>query len=452
MFTLKTVFTLLNLVIALHTGLAFVHPSGSDCHYNNLTTTYTEELIETYGENERLGIVQFRKLADHVRLSSKCTTPDTVHLATNNNGYSHSDNLTDSKCLTVDDVYNLYNRDGDGLTSIDLIEALSSLVYIIVDDNCVNRKGDGSHGKRPSSGLVWGYGIGFVTLVCVISNIGGLLGPLMEKEFFQKLLTFLVAMAVGTLAATGLLVLLPEAFDLMRCDEIADDYLWKSATAMAGIYIFYLSERILKILFYKPKNPPSDSVEIKVPLSTDHGHGHSHFPGNTLVESGQKTVSTVAWMVLIGDALHNFVDGLSIGAAFTENIYTGVSVSIAVVCEELPHELGDIAILLHSGLSMKRALLYNFLAAVICYVGLIIGILLGENTSANRWIFAIAGGLFLYVSLVDMLPELSHVADEFQRQKHNPWKIMFLQIFGLLVGFGIILVVAFYASQIVIDG
>ncbi|KAK6191891.1 hypothetical protein SNE40_003470 [Patella caerulea] len=445
MFTLNIVFALINLALTR----AIVYPS--DCHYKNLTTIYTEELIEKYGGSERLDIVQFRKLAEHVRSSSKCSLPDTDPISTNINGYSHSDNLTDSKCLTVDEVYNLYNRDGDGLTSIDLVEALFSLVYIIVDGNCVNTKGGGSHGERPSSGLVWGYGIGFVTLVCVISNIGGLLGPLMEKEFFQKLLTFLVAMAVGTLAATGLLVLLPEAFDLMRCDEIANDYLWKAATALAGIYIFYLSERILKIIFYKQRELPSDSVEIKVPLS-DNGHGHSHFPGNAPVEPGQKAVSTVAWMVLIGDALHNFVDGLSIGAAFTENIYTGVSVSIAVVCEELPHELGDIAILLHSGMSMKRALLYNFLAAVICYIGLIIGILLGENTSANRWIFAIAGGLFLYVSLVDMLPELSHTADEFQRQKNNPWKIMFLQIFGLLVGFGIILVVASYASQIVIDG
>ena len=71
---------------------------------------------------------------------------------------------------------------------------------------------------------------------------------------------------------------------------------------------------------------------------------------------------------------------------------------------------GDIAILLHSGLSMKRALLYNFLAAVVCYAGLIIGIVVGENTDANRWIFAFAGGLFIYIALVDMVCKLIHIS------------------------------------------
>ena len=57
-------------------------------------------------------------------------------------------------------------------------------------------------------------------------------------------------------------------------------------------------------------------------------------------DANAKKVNSVAWLVLVGDALHNFVDGMSIGAAFTENVYTGISVSLAVLCEELPHELG----------------------------------------------------------------------------------------------------------------
>ena len=64
---------------------------------------------------------------------------------------------------------------------------------------------------------------------------------------------------------------------------------------------------------------------------------------------------------------------------------------------------GDFAILLNSGMSVKRALLYNFLSACMCYIGLIVGTLLGENTKAHDWVFAIAGGMFLYISLVDMV-------------------------------------------------
>ena len=65
-------------------------------------------------------------------------------------------------------------------------------------------------------------------------------------------------------------------------------------------------------------------------------------------------VATVAWMIIFGDGVHNFIDGLSIGAAFTESILTGISVSIAVVCEEFPHELGDFAVLLNSGMNIKQ--------------------------------------------------------------------------------------------------
>lgn len=67
--------------------------------------------------------------------------------------------------------------------------------------------------------------------------------------------------------------------------------------------------------------------------------GHSHFDQEDM-EKGYDGVASVAWILLVGDAIHNFVDGLSIGAAFTENVFTGISVSLAVICEELPHELG----------------------------------------------------------------------------------------------------------------
>nr|KAG5693294.1 hypothetical protein BaRGS_011615 [Batillaria attramentaria] len=268
----------------------------------------------------------------------------------------------------------------------------------------------------------WGYGIGFVTLVCIISNIGGLLTPFMSKDFFQKMLQFLVAMGAGTLCATGLLVLIPEAFDIVSDPELASDYIWKSATALGSIYVFFVSERLLKFLLKARElkaikknmsivvNHPSpddiretDIIKETALLnengSSDHGHSHlvTPSPGKR-----QGPVATVAWMVMIGDVIHNFVDGMAIGAAFTENVYLGVSIGIAVLCEELPHELSDIAILLHSGLSMKRALIINFLSACVCYIGLIVGIVLGENTDANRWILALAGGLFLYVPLVDM--------------------------------------------------
>ena len=88
--------------------------------------------------------------------------------------------------------------------------------------------------------------------------------------------------------------------------------------------------------------------------------------------SGNK-IATVAWMIIFGDGIHNFIDGLSIGAAFSESILTGMSVSLAVLCEEFPHELGDFAVLLNSGMTVRQAMMYNFLSACTCYLGLLIG-------------------------------------------------------------------------------
>lgn len=150
-------------------------------------------------------------------------------------------------------------------------------------------------------------------------------------------------------------------------------------------------------------------------------------------------------MITLSDALHNFIDGLAIGASCTVSLLQGLSTSIAILCEEFPHELGewklvclvsgqwdipkslldvdsyllipkwktlfiwyflfllgDFVILLSAGMSTRQALLFNFLSACSCYVGLAFGILVGNNFAPNI-IFALAGGMFLYISLADMV-------------------------------------------------
>ena len=77
------------------------------------------------------------------------------------------------------------------------------------------------------------------------------------------------------------------------------------------------------------------------------------FQGLEKSNHGSK-IATVAWMIIFGDGVHNFIDGLSIGAAFSESILTGISISAAVLCEEFPHELGDFAVLLKSGMNMRQ--------------------------------------------------------------------------------------------------
>jgi len=353
---------------------------------------------------------------------------------------------------------------------------------------------------------------------------GALLIPFMNARIYHHVLSFMVALAVGSLSGSAILHLIPHAFDLQ-----GDEFLNKGAVVLAGIYLFFIVERAMKLLMhyrktrYKKKHPDSpegaNNPQNLPPLCSVHVRDY-HFDNNCCIEpslmlkptqsdkrqkepltieanespcssvddsqiadsdlnnedtsatttgtdgakggegvnngsvyrvssptdthrsrnssrtysftekkdkhgsdkkSGggckhghqvdiSRPIATVAWMVIFGDGIHNFIDGLAIGAAFVTGTVTGISTSIAVICEELPHELGDFAILLNAGMTWKQALFYNFLSACSCFVGLVIGILLGELEDMSGYIFALAGGMFLYISLVDMMPEMTEAA------------------------------------------
>lgn len=172
-------------------------------------------------------------------------------------------------------------------------------------------------------------------------------------------------------------------------------------------------------------------------------HGHSHTHGH--VHSPPGSLSAVAWMVVMGDGLHNFTDGMTIGAAFANNIAGGFSTAIAVFCHELPHELGDFAVLLKAGMSAREAVYYNLLSSLLSMLGMVVGIIVGHQPEASAWVFAIAAGMFLYIAMVDMIPELtsSHGAEE--RCKTSEFLLQFL---GLTVGFSIMMVIAMYEHDL----
>lgn len=174
-------------------------------------------------------------------------------------------------------------------------------------------------------------------------------------------------------------------------------------------------------------------------------HSHSHG------ESDE--IATIAWMIILGDGLHNFIDGITIGAAFSQSILEGISISVAVICEEFPHELGDFAILIGSGMSMRKALGFNFISACTCYFGLIVGILLGDLAETTPYVFALAGGMFLYISLVDMMGELSAKLEHAEKRGLTfTAQILILQNIGILLGVSIMFFLAKYSDKINFEG
>nr|CAI5864772.1 unnamed protein product [Callosobruchus analis] len=195
-----------------------------------------------------------------------------------------------------------------------------------------------------------------------------------------------------------------------------------------------------KMLTPEHKHEHDDYTVILREHRNEH-HGHSHKHGH--VHAAPKDLSSVAWMVIMGDGLHNFTDGMAIGAAFSGGLAGGFSTTVAVFCHELPHELGDFAMLLKAGMTIKQALFYNILSSVLCIFGNIAGLALGNMEYASSWVFAAAAGMFIYIALVDMIPELSSAHED----EGNLLQCV-LHLGGLLLGFGIMALIALYEHDL----
>lgn len=160
----------------------------------------------------------------------------------------------------------------------------------------------------------------------------------------------------------------------------------------------------------------------------------------------KKKLSPVAFMVLLGDGLHNITDGMAIGAAFALDPVTGMATALAVLCHELPHELGDFALLLQTGVSIRKALVFNVFSSVLSVVGMIAGLVIaGVQSSFVRWIYAGTSGTFLYIALADLVPEMRRAEDDGEKQS---FRKAFTQVIGILAGGGIMLAIALYEDKL----
>ncbi|XP_018526260.1 zinc transporter ZIP4 [Lates calcarifer] len=295
---------------------------------------------------------------------------------------------------------------------------------------------------------------------------------------FQLCVQFCISLAVGSLTGDALLHLLPMFLGLHVHSDGGDshkhsrqeetpDYIYKMLVVMAGIYYFYLMETIFSLITYKENHHHHQHHhgEESEPHHCDHGRVLEMYQQERkqkdksaskadLVgyEDNEKSISEpkertreqrlLPYMITIGDGIHNFADGLAIGAAFSLSWKSGLATSLAVLCHELPHELGDFAILLHSGVSVRRALLLNIGSAMTSFVGLYIALSVATDLATKQWIAAITAGLFLYVGLADMLPTMVHISNK------KPWLMFLLQNVGLLTGWGILLLLSLYEERI----
>lgn len=232
--------------------------------------------------------------------------------------------------------------------------------------------------------------------------------------------------------------------DYLNCDQMVmvvhpNKALKAYADATHDVVMHQCDESLSHMTEPLETDPNNSSDSLGRTHGHTHGHGHAHcdtMPGS---------VAAVAWMVILGDGIHNFSDGLAIGAAFASSITGGISTSIAVFCHELPHEIGDFAVLLRAGMSVKQAIVYNCVSSILSFIGMLIGVAIGNIHSATLWIFAGVGGMFLYISMVDMLPEMSAVDT---KKGENQFLHLFLQVCGMIFGASIMLVIAVYEHDL----
>ncbi|KAA0707259.1 Zinc transporter ZIP10 [Triplophysa tibetana] len=328
-----------------------------------------------------------------------------------------------------------------------------ALLYQIDSGVCLRHTEENGQANRATEGFLRGWASLALLVISLPSLLTLGLAPLLHPSSLQMFLCPMAGMAVGTLCGDALLHLLPHAIFIQHGGH--HDAVLKGLSVLGGLFLLFVFESLLKLKqHFKKRKPDAESGRELDGLqgttspnqneSTETGHGHSHGqPG-----SGQTDLRSMAWMVVVGDGIHNLTDGLAIGVAFSQSLTGGLSTTIAVFCHELPHELGDMAVLLAAGWPVRRLAVFSVVSALLGFVGVLIGTALGNRWAAHSpWILTITAGVFLYVALADMMPEMLNG----DAGSLSPLKRLLLQSLGLLIGGAIMLCIALFEDHIAVS-
>jgi len=227
------------------------------------------------------------------------------------------------------------------------------------------------------------------TIVVSLLSFIGIITLSLKDQKLNKILLFLIGLSAGTLMGGAFLHLLPEAVEGNPGLEVF-------ILVLVGFITFFIIE---KVLHWR----------------------HCH--------KGECEVHTFTYMNLIGDSIHNFIDGLIIAASFITSIPLGITTTIAISTHEIPQEIGDFGVLIYGGFSKKKALLLNFLIALTAVLGGLIGYLI-SNLIENMvlYILPFAAGGFIYIAATDLIPEIKK---ELNMKKYMATLLVF--ILGILI-------------------
>jgi len=213
----------------------------------------------------------------------------------------------------------------------------------------------------------------FASIIVSLISLIGIFGLSLNEKLFNRVLILFVGFGAGGLIGGAFLHLLPEAIGETK--EILNLFIY----VIAGFVFFFIME---KYLFWR----------------------HCH--------DKKCEIHAFTYLNLIGDGIHNFIDGLIIGASFLVDVKVGIATTIAIVMHEIPQELGDFAVLIYGGFSKRKALMYNYLSATTAIVGTVIGYYFTSKiTGFSTVLLPVAAGGFIYIAACDLIPELHKQKD-----------------------------------------
>lgn len=233
-------------------------------------------------------------------------------------------------------------------------------------------------------------------LISLIAFIGALT-LFLKRELLDKILLILVAFSAGALIGGAFLHLIPEAVSEVGFEETA--VLKIFLYLILGFCSFFILEQFIR------------------------WHQHS--------TRGHQEIKPFSYLVLVSDAVHNFIDGLVIAASFVIALPVGIAASLAVALHEIPQEIGDFGVMVYGGMKRVKALFFNFLSAIFAVVGGIIGFFLaGKIGGSVVFLLPFAAGNFIYIASSDLIPEIKH-RESLQKS--------LLHFFVFLLGIGLML-------------
>src|SRR3989344_4526935 len=244
------------------------------------------------------------------------------------------------------------------------------------------------------------YILGSVVVVSLISFVGALTLSFREERL-ARIVFILVAIATGALLGDAFFHLIPEAYEKIQNPKTI------SLLIILGMLVFFVLEKVLR---------------------WHHHHGQHHDHDNESDKGGARDPKYLGRLILVSDGLHNLIDGIVIGASYFISVEIGLATTLAVILHEIPQEIGDFGVLVHSGYRARQALWFNFLSAATSFAGAILVIALGSFPEyILDWIIPFAAGIFIYIASLDLVPEL-------HRSSGKKFGTVFKELLGICVG------------------